>query len=275
MQCLKGEKYSVLMSVYNQEKPENLQKSIESMMKQTLPPGEFVLVCDGKLDEKLNDVIRWAEENWRDIFVCVRLKEHSGLGEALKEGVLHCKYPYIARMDSDDISEPNRCELQMKEMKKGVYAVVGGIIQEFRKKPGDMKSYRVSPETQEEILLYAKKRNPFNHPCVMLKKEAVIAAGNYQEFSDFEDYYLWIRMLKQGYRGYNLQKELLHMRVGNGMYERRGGLLYVKSIVRFQKYMREIHYIGNFRFVCNCAIRIFMSIVPKYLRECFYRWFLR
>lgn len=275
MQYSNGEKYSVLMSVYNREKPENLRVSIESMMSQTLPPGEFVLVCDGELDEKLNDVIRWAKETWKDVFVCIRLKEHLGLGEALKEGVLHCKYSYIARMDSDDVSVPDRCKLQMQVMQKGNFAIVGGSVQEFRKKPGDMKSYRISPETQEEILEYAKGRNPFNHPCVMLKKEAVLAAGNYQDFSDFEDYHLWIRMLEQGARGYNLQKVLLYMRIGNGMYERRGGFLYVKSIVHFQKYMREIHYIGNLRFMCNCMLRIFMSIIPKCMREYFYRRFLR
>lgn len=275
MQYSNGEKYSVLMSVYEKEKPENLRTSIESMMKQTLPPGEFVLVCDGELDEKLNDVIRWAEKNWAEIFVCVRLKAHLGLGEALKEGILHCKYPYIARMDSDDISVPQRCELQMKEMQKGMFAIVGGNVQEFRNKPGDMRSRRVAPKNQEEILHYAKSRNPFNHPAVMLKKEAVLAAGNYQEFSDFEDYYLWMRMLEQGYQGYNLQKVLVYMRIGNGMYGRRGGFSYVKSIVRFQNYMRNKKHIGEIRFACNCFVRIFMSIIPKCIREYFYRWFLR
>lgn len=275
MQNSNVEQYSVLMPVYDKEEAIYLKDSIRSMMEQTLPPGEFVLVCDGELDEKLNEVIRWAERTWKDTFVCVRLEKHQGLGKALQEGLLHCKYPIVARMDSDDISCPKRCELQMKILHEGNYSIVGGSIREFRKKPGDTREYRRAPRTQEEILKYAKIRNPFNHPCVMFRKEDVLAVGNYQEFTDFEDYHLWMRMLKMGCTGYNLQEVLVHMRVGNGLYERRGGMSYARSIISFEKYMLETGYIGKIRFLCNCTVRVFMSVIPKWMRECFYHWFLR
>src|SRR5699024_12827165 len=68
---------------------------------------------------------------------------------------------------------------------------------------------------RSEIIEFAKKRNPFNHPCVMYKKSAVKAVGSYQDFYLLEDYYLWLRMLMAGYQGYNIQEPLLHMRAGS------------------------------------------------------------
>ena len=76
---------------------------------------------------------------------------------------------------------------------------------------------------QRKSCRYAKKRNPFNHPCMMFRREAVLHAGNYQDFPGFEDYYLWVRMLRKGCKGYNVQEVILDMRTGNGMYDRRGG----------------------------------------------------
>ncbi len=77
-----------------------------------------------------------------------------------------------------------------------------------------MDRLRVLPRTSEEILQYAKKRNPFNHPCMMFRREAVLHAGNYQDFPGFEDYYLWVRMLRKGCKGYNVQEVILDMRTG-------------------------------------------------------------
>lgn len=275
MEYSKGEKYSVLMSVYDKEKPEIFRQSIESMMNQTLPPDDFVVVCDGELNKELNDVICWAQDSWGDVFQCVRLEDNQGLGRSLRVGIEYCKNSIIARMDSDDISRPERCELQMKAMNQGDYAIVGGGVQEFKNVPGDTDNMRVLPERLGEIRVFSRMRNPFNHPCVMYRKEAVLAAGNYQDFSDFEDYYLWIRMLNQGCKAYNLQKVILDMRAGNGMYGRRGGVSYVKSVVRFQKYLRDINYIGNGQFCVNCIVRIVVSMLPNHFREIFYHKFLR
>ena len=65
-------------------------------------------------------------------------------------------------------------------------------------------SVRRLPECHEDILSFAKKRNPINHPVVMFRKGAVFAAGGYQHFPLFEDYYLWVRMLMNGAKFYNI-----------------------------------------------------------------------
>ena len=225
--------YSILMSVYKKEQPGHLKESIQSILSQTLKTDNFVLVCDGKLTKELEQIIKEFQENNPGIFSILRLERNRGLGIALQEGLPYCKHELVARMDSDDIAKPCRCEKQIEIFCTKQVDIVSGTIEEFNKVPGDRKIYKILPENQEEIIRYARTRNPFNHPAVMFRKTAVEAVNGYQPFYLLEDYYLWVRMLGNGARAYNIQENLLYMRVGEGMYNRRGGLKYLdrKSVV--------------------------------------------
>ena len=152
---------------------------------------------------------------------------------------------------------------------------MSGTLQEFSRKPGDMDRLRVLPRTSEEILQYAKKRNPFNHPCMMFRREAVLHAGNYQDFPGFEDYYLWVRMLRKGCKGYNVQEVILDMRTGNGMYDRRGGREYLHWVLRFQRYLYCKKFITRKEYIKNCLVRTTVGMIPGGAREKFYHLFLR
>ena len=101
--------YSVLMSVYHKEKAEYLKQAIASIQTQTLPTDDFVLVCDGPLNVELNAVIATKQQEMGEVLNVIRLEKNSGLGNALNEGIKHCKNELVARMDSDDIAYPNRC----------------------------------------------------------------------------------------------------------------------------------------------------------------------
>ena len=267
--------YSVLMAVYGKEKPEFFRQSIESMLAQTLPFSDFVLVCDGALTHEINEVISWAQEEMDEKLQIIRLKENKGLGKALRTGVPRCRCSVIARMDSDDISRPDRCERQFRIIERDGYDLVSGTLQEFVREPGDMDRLRVLPRTSEEILQYAKKRNPFNHPCVMFRKESVLRVGSYQDFPGFEDYYLWIRMLRKGCKGYNVQEVILDMRTGNGMYDRRGGRDYLYWVLRFQRYLYCKNFITKKEYIQNCLVRTTVGAIPGGAREKFYHVFLR
>ena len=150
--------YSVLMSVYSREKAEYLQKSIESMLSQTIPPSDFVIVCDGLLGEELYRVINDKKREYPECFQVIQLPENRGLGEALREGLAYCKNELVARMDSDDISVPKRCELQLKIFEEKDVSVVGGTVQEFVKDIVQAGAMRRVPETSEKIAKYAKKK---------------------------------------------------------------------------------------------------------------------
>ena len=268
--------YSVLMSVYQKEDAGNLQKAIDSIWAQTVPTDDFILVCDGPLNEDLDRVINNMEKTHPAVFHVVRLETNCGLGNALRTGLQRCRNDLIARMDSDDISRPDRCEKQLEIFQKHPeISICSGIVEEFQNTPADSYSRRVPPENQKEILSFMKRRNPFNHPCVMYRKSAVEAAGGYQDFYLLEDYFLWVRMLKNGCIGYNIQQPLLWMRAGSGMYKRRAGWKYVKSQIALYRFMKDIHFISYSECFTICLVRTVSSLMPNIIRETAFKLLLR
>lgn len=268
--------YSVLMSVYHKEKPEYLKQAIESIQLQTLTTDDFVLVCDGLLNPELDTVIARKQQEMGEALNVVRLAKNGGLGNALNEGIKHCKNELVARMDSDDIAYLDRCEKQIAVFNAHPeVSVCSGVVEEFTTVPEVVDTRRVPPETNAEIVEFAKKRNPFNHPCVMYKKSAVEAAGSYQDFYLLEDYYLWLRMLMAGYRGYNIQEPLLHMRAGSDMYLRRAGWKYAKTQAKLFKYMKNSGFIGSGQYVKSCVIRSGSALAPNWLRKFMFEKVLR
>ena len=263
--------YSVLMSVYYKEKPENLKLAMESIMNQTVPPAVFILVCDGPLGDGLDGVINDMEGTHSELRV-VRLPKNGGLGNALNVGLKQCTNELVARMDSDDISRPDRCEKQIRIFEEHPeLSIISGTVEEFSKSIDVIEARRELPESSQEIIKFSKKRNPFNHPCVMYKKSAVEAAGGYQDFYLLEDYYLWIRMLQNGAKGYNIREPLLWMRAGAAMYKRRSGWKYVKSQRNLFRYMRKQGYIGWGRYLLSVTERTIVSIIPGGMREALFK----
>ena len=274
--CLLNNHYSVLMSVYQRENAEHLCAAMNSIWEQTVGTDDFVLVCDGPLTPALDAVIEKMETANGGALRVVRLETNSGLGKALNTGIRYCRNELVARMDSDDISCPDRCENQLRIFREHPeVSIVSGTVEEFTTCTADAVSRRQLPEKQEEILAFAKKRNPFNHPCVMYKKSAVEAAGGYQDFYLLEDYYLWVRMLQKGFAGYNIPQTLLWMRAGSDMYRRRGGWEYAKSQERLFRYMRDSGFIGKTQYVENAIVRTIASLIPNRVRSIAYRHLLR
>lgn len=267
--------YSVLMSVYAKEKAEFLRAAMDSIWGQTCPTDDFVLVCDGPLTAALDAVVEEMRQAHPELTV-VRLAKNGGLGNALNLGIKRCRHELVARMDSDDISRPERCEKQLRVFQEQPeLCICSGVVEEFTSSPDVIEARRIPPETQEEILAFAKKRNPFNHPCVMYKKSAVEAAGGYQDFYLLEDYYLWIRMLQQGAVGYNLQEPLLWMRAGSELYKRRAGWKYAKSQAALFRYMRDSGFISTGQYLKSAAVRSLSSLTSNRVREFLFKTMLR
>ena len=128
--------YSVLMSVYYKEKPEYLKQAIDSIQTQTLPTDDFVLVCDGSLNDELDSVIMAKQQEMGTVLNVVRLAKNGGLGNALNEGIKHCKNELVARMDSDDIAYTDRCEKQIEVFNTHPeVSICSGIVEEFTTEP--------------------------------------------------------------------------------------------------------------------------------------------
>lgn len=265
-------KYSVLMSVYAKERPERLRASVESMTGQTVPPDQLVLVLDGPLPAGLRAEVDRLADEYRDIFTLVPLAENGGLGNALREGLGRCRNELVARMDSDDIAVPDRMRLQLDMFTRHPELdLVSGAIEEFYDAPGDTGSVRRLPETQREILEFAKKRNPFNHQTVVFRKSSVLKAGSYQPFDRLEDYHLWVRMLHGGAQARNLPDVLVHMRTGREMYMRRGGFKLAAGQARFYRFMYKIGFIPLGTYLEMALLRFCLAAAPAKLRSFLYR----
>lgn len=265
--------YSVLMSVYHKEKPEYLKQAIESIQAQTLPTDDFVLVCDGPLTPELDSVIEAKQVEMGQVLQVIRLPQNDGLGHALNEGLKHCKNELVARMDSDDISAEDRCEKQLRLFAQNPDVdISSGTLLEFSESPAEPIGKRKVPLTNNEIREFSKKRCPFNHPCVMFKKTAVEKAGGYKEtYHLFEDYYLWIRMLRINCQAQNLPDVLLYMRTPNDMYKRRGGKEYAKSMLRFHWWVHKSGWTNFLEFCTGALPHAIVCVMPTTIRKIIYK----
>lgn len=267
--------FTVLLSVYYKESSSFLIKSLDSVFTQTICPDEVILVGDGPLGCELNEIVAKYSLNYPALKV-IPLLTNQGLGKALNEGLKHCSYDIVARMDTDDIAKPERFEKQLAVFKKHPdIDVVGAWIDEFEDDISNVKSVRKLPEFHDGICQFAKRRNPMNHPVVMFRKSAVLAAGGYQHFPLFEDYYLWIRMLMNGAKFYNIQESLLFFRFSPEMFRRRGGWKYAVNEFRFLRMMKDMHFISFFEFIQNILVRFSTRIIPNSLRSFIYKKILR
>lgn len=269
-------KFSVLMSVYKNEKVDFFKEAMNSVLSQTVKPEEIVLIRDGEVYEELQTAIDEYIQKYPAIFTYIPLEKNGGLGNALRIGVEKARNELIARMDTDDISTPNRFEKQLGKFEEDPdLDMVGGDIFEFTVSPQEINSVRKVPSSHKEIVERLKTRSPFNHVTVMFKKSAVLKAGNYQDFYLFEDWYLWIRMYLNGCRFANVPENFCFVRV-EGMANRRGGMKYYKSCKKLLKYMKKQSLINNFQYMKIKLIRfVGYVLIPNNLRAWCYKKFLR
>jgi len=269
-------KFSVLIAVYYKEQGSHLRDALMSILDQTLVPDEIVLVKDGPLTGELDAVIEDFQNKNPGKFKIVQLPENQGLGKALRTGLTECTHEIVARMDSDDISEKNRFEKQVRlfEINPDV-DLVGSWTCEFYGDRNNIIAVRKVPETHEEIVKFAKRRSPVNHVTVVFRKCSVLKAGNYMDFLWYEDYYLWVRMLLNGAKMYNVQEPLVRVRVSEERYRRRGGWKYAIQDIKFQSKLHELGFINTFRMISNIVIRTSFRLVPNGVRAKIYQNLLR
>jgi len=270
------EKYSVLMSMYCKDNPTWLKEAIDSMLKQTIKPAEFVIVKDGPIGDELDSVITSYEQAYSGLFKVVPLPENAGLGLALKRGVECCTYDLIARMDSDDISAPNRIEKQLAKLESSPEVdVIGCLVDEFIDSADNVTAHVILPETHKEIANFAIKRCPIRHSSLLFRKEAVIQAGNYRDFLYTEDYELVARMLHIGKNFYNIQEVLLYMRVSKDFYKRRGGVHYLKSVYILKKALLSMGFFSKKDFLVSFVPHAIVILMPGFVRTLIYNRLLR
>lgn len=268
--------FSVCMSVYRNDKPEFFLTAVRSIFKQTVPPNEIIMVVDGPVPSEIDDALNVLQAEI-PILKVVRLEQNMGHATARQTGLDAATNNLCAVMDSDDIAVSNRFEQQLEAFEKHPdVSVVGGIIHEFIGTTDNVVGTRVVPEKDEEIKDYLKSRCPMNLVTVMLKKDDVMNVGGYQDWYCEEDYYLWIRLALNGYKFYNIQENLVDVRVGEEMYQRRGGWKYFKSEAKLQRYMLKHGVISLPKYLYNVSLRFAVQVMmPNKVRGWVFQKFAR
>lgn len=270
------EKYSVLMSLYKKEKADYLKLALDSMINQTIKPDEIVLVEDGPLSEELYSVVKEYVERYPEMMHIYINDKNLGLGLALNVGLKACKNELVARMDTDDVSKPNRCEKQLKRFEEKPYlAIVGSHIDEFEGEITNIISSRKVPTTHEQIYNFAKRRSAFNHPAVMYRKSKVLENNGYSDLKRNQDVDLFGRMLFNGCQAENVDESLLWFRSSDELAKRRKSwqntCSYISTIRKFWK----MGYSSFLDYMVVGLAQIGMYIMPIQMQNLFYKRFLR
>jgi Glycosyl transferase family 2 len=266
-----AEEFSLLMSVWAGDDPDFLETAFRSVVhEQTRPPDDIVLVQDGPvpppLAERIAELIAASPTKAQ----VLALDDNVGLGIALDQGMAACAHDIVARMDADDIALPQRFEVQVAVVERGV-DLVGSALLEFGVDADDIVGKRVPPLDPDEIVRYARFHQPFNHPTVVYRRTAVEAAGGYRHLALMEDYLLFAKMIQQGSRVANVEEPLVLYRVGSGAYGRRGGVALLKSEWQLQRTLLGLGFTNRVQFARNVVVRGGYRLVPEAIRKVAYR----
>ena len=264
--------FSVLLSLYIKEKPEFLRECLESLKNQILPATEIVMVFDGAITPELETTV--VEYTTVLPLKIIRLPKNVGMGNAFNEGLKHCSYEWVFRMDTDDICIPERFEKQVSFIKEHPNVILfGSHIAEFNNNINEVVSYRNVPISNKAIRNFSLFRTPFNHMTVAYKRDIAIEVGGYRAYL-LEDYNLWLRIIAKGYEVGNIDEVLVYARVGNNMVARRRGKQYIKGEWDLYKLKRKLKLQNAFWGFFTFLLRVIPRMLPTKILKRIYT-FLR
>tara|TARA_B100000029_G_C17567426_1_gene955519 strand:- start:745 stop:1581 length:837 start_codon:yes stop_codon:yes gene_type:complete len=267
------EKFSAILPIYKKVDFKIFKKSLESIVNQSLLPNELLIIFDGPIKASIKIFLKKKIKKYKFIKI-INFPTNNGLGYILQRAVKLCKYEYIARCDSDDISKLNRFKIQMDFLVKNKKIdVLGSNIIELEK--NKFFSLKKVSKNDSQIKKIINFKNPINHSSVIFRKSTIMKCGNYENVNFFEDYYLWFKVYRSNGVFCNLENILVMMKVDDDFFRRRSGFKYYKMYFNFLKKLKINGYIGSSLFLINCILRFFIVLLPIKFMKKFYKTFLR
>ena len=211
---------SVIMSVYNQKNTTYLKQSILSVIGQSFKDFEFIIYNDGSDDDIFANLKKYAELD--DRIILINNPVNQGLAYSLNACIEVAKGKYLARMDDDDMCHIHRFRFQYEYLENNPDVAFVGCNSGLIDSNGIIWGHRTMPEepTEKSFLRFS----PYIHPTVMIRRSVLEEGNNYntgQETLRCEDYELFMRLNKAGYRGQNIQQELFYYREDYHSYQKR------------------------------------------------------
>lgn len=272
--------YSVLIPVAPWELASSLRRCLTSIYQQYLLPSQIVVSIDGILPECLSVVLDEfvSYNNSIDLTIIEALdlpRLPSGVGPTLQRGLSACRFEYVMRLDTDDVAQPERASEQLGLMLANpLLAVVGSNLAEIDPS-GRHTSIRSVPHTPGDIKRRSLWRNPMNHPSVMMRTSAIIAVGGYADCPAFEDYHLWLRLLKSNYVMINLPATSTIATAGVNLISRRHGVRYALKELAFLLRIAKESLLSPFQVLLLIMLRVPTRLLPRFCLSQIMHWFLR
>lgn len=265
------EPFSLLFTVYGGDRADHVRSAFRSAVNdQTRRPAQVIMVRDGQVGPQLDECLRDLRANSPVPVTYLPLEENRGLGPALDAGLGASHHDIVARMDADDVAMPHRFAVQLPLIERGADLVGAGML-EFGANLNDIVGRRTPLQDPDAIAAYARLHDPFNHPTVVYRRSAVLVAGGYGDVPLMEDYWLFVRMIASGASVTNVPEPLVYYRVGNGAYERRGGLGLLRAELRLQRELFRYGFTTRTQYLRNVSIRGGYRLVPTRIRRPVYR----
>ncbi len=252
---------SVLMAVYAGTPAQQLAVALGSVVSQTRPADEIVVVVDGPVSREHEAVLA----DFGSAIKRVDLPNNVGLGRALEVGLADCSGDWIARADADDVNRPDRLEYQIAVLERTGADVCSASMQEVAGPTMQAVGVRRSPSTHDEFAQRMRMTNPVNHPAVVFRRQAALSAGGYRHLPLLEDYDLWARMLRDGARFIGVDEPLVTYRI-DGMLDRRSDRALAASERQLQRNLRDYGLVGWPVTLRNTVLRGAYRRLPPRLR---------
>jgi glycosyltransferase involved in cell wall biosynthesis len=264
---------SVLITTYRGERADRLARSLESIYAQTVPADEVVLVLDGPIDAAQEKVIAAYEKDRRiPRTKVVGLAFNVGLGAALEAGQQHCSGDWIMRMDSDDISVPNRTEIQLAYLREHpeVDLIAGWAEEFFEEAPGTR--LKTAPEQPDDLTRALRWRNIICHPSVMIRADMLRRVGGFRgRFPYLEDWDLFVRLALTGARMVVLPVPLVRVSTSLDQAARRGGWRYAINELRFHTYCWQSGFLRFHQYAVITPASLVFRLAGATIRNHLYR----
>ena len=196
---------SVIMSTYNETK-DQLVRSIDSILNQTVQDFEFIIVVDNPSNKTIDEVLNgYSSKKIR----VIRNEVNIGLPMSLNKAILEAKGKYIARMDADDESLKDRLKIEMDYLQEHDLDHVGSFVN-LMDENGNIYGKTILPIKDVVIKEYLRCGSPMAHPTWFLKKEVFDRVGLYRKHAYTEDFDFLLREKKNGVRFGNVPEFLLN-----------------------------------------------------------------
>ena len=197
-------KISVIMGVHNQH--DYVRQSISSILNQTFTNFEFIIIDDASTDATSGIIKKFTDPKIK--FITNSLRQ--GLAQSLNLAIRGSRGEFIARMDADDLSHPNRLKVQFEFLKFHPDIAVCGTAANLINISGKKMGQKHYPQIITPLVLM--RYNPIIHPSVMIRKSTLPSPPYNPSFNGAEDYDLWLR-LAVDHQLVNLGQTLLDYRV--------------------------------------------------------------